>query len=244
MKTTTKIISFTFLLFIGTGAIAQSNSTYEPKEVYSLENGVTMYEKFNQRSTSSELRLNDKGKPISGFVMDKYSHGCVLHEGYYQKGKLLFYTNYHPNGKVERVFKIIDTKKSKLKIYYRNGKLKSEIVYSDNAAIKWTDFFQNGQIAFYEEFEKELQYHISRIYYFENGNVESSLKLKDKRRLIFACESYFDTGGIKSKSRVIFNQSKQDYVLLGKVDWYRKDGTKILENDYENTLMFNQTELR
>jgi len=218
-----------FLLVATSTMFAQSNSVYSPNSVYNVSTGVTMYEKFNQRSASPELRLNDKGNPISGYVTDKYSHGCPLHRGYYQKGRLVFYANYHPNGQVEREFKIIDEEKSKMYIYYKGGEIKSEIVYLNNAALKWKDYYENGKVAFYEEFDKSLEYHILKIEYFTNGNEESRLELINKRDKVFLQQYYFFTGELKAEGKLRFSKMTYDYEKVGKWKWYREDGREIEE---------------
>lgn len=221
----TLLIALTVLFWAS--ASAQSRSTYEVKDVYNLKYGVTIYDKFNSRSSKKDVRLNKRGKEISGWVKDYYSHGALLHNGYYASGKLITYSNYHPNGVLERKFKMIDREKSKMLVYDRYGNLISKRIYLNNAAIFWEDYSSDGKVVYSEKFNKSLEYHLYKNTYFDNGVLESSMKLINKKRVIYQCSNYYPDGSLKESGNLHYNKSTHDYDKIGKWQYFNKEGSPV-----------------
>jgi antitoxin component YwqK of YwqJK toxin-antitoxin module len=233
-----------FLLFIVfTSVLNAQNNLTDPKlyhDVYTPENvidsiyGITMYEKLNQRLSGDSTR-NCNGYACSGFITDYYSDGTtILHKGFYEEGQLKIYKNFYPDGTVERNFKVIDLKKSKMVLYYPNGNTKSEVIYIDKEPLIWKDYYKNGNLEFEEEKHKSFLYHIKKATYFEDGKPENVLELVDKKKLIYDQTTYYPNGNIKEKGQVQFNKATFDYLKINSWTVYDETGKPIKEIIYAN----------
>lgn len=131
------------------------HNTYVPDAVIDKQYGITMYKSLNMMIGGDTVRNDESGYAANGYMEDYYTTGQLLHKGFYVDGQLKIYKNYYPNGNVERNFRLIDLKKSKMTLYYENGTVKSEIVYIMSEAQKWEDFYPNGQLEFVEEYDKK-----------------------------------------------------------------------------------------
>ena len=100
------------------------------------------------------VRNDQDGYAANGYLEDFYTTGQLLHKGFYVDGQLKVYKNYYPNGKVERNFRMVDLKKSKMDIFYKDGTPKSKIVYVGSEALKWEDYYPNGTLEFIEVYDK------------------------------------------------------------------------------------------
>lgn len=219
-----KIMKTLSMLIISSTLLAQTKGFVTYEEVTSKEFGITYYDQFIIKRENPVIRLNDKGKPINGMVVDKYKTGGVAHQGFYQDGKLTYFVNYYPNGYTERVYKQLDPKKSKLKVFYASGGVKSEVLYLDNAALKWKDYYENGQLAFYEEFNKDFTFHVIKVSYYQNGQVER--KLERVKKYQFLQTEYFESGKLKTKGELRYNRFTFDYEEVGSWLYYSADGTR------------------
>ena len=108
----------------------------------------------------------EEGYAVNGWKEDHYSTGELLHKGYYIEGQLKVYKNFYPNGNIERNFKAIDSFKSKLTLFYpmEKSKVKS---YSNDFAMEWTDYNENGDISFYENNKDKLS-HEQKVFYYDS----------------------------------------------------------------------------
>ena len=90
------------------------NDTYIPDAVIDEKYGITMFEPLNMMLGSDTVRNDRNGYAANGYQEDYYSTGQLLHKGFYVDGQLKVYKNYFPNGEVERNFRMVDLKKSKM----------------------------------------------------------------------------------------------------------------------------------
>jgi len=157
--------------------------------------------------------------------------------------QLKVYKNYFPNGKVERNFRLTDIKKSKMTIYYADGKIKSEIEYIENQAVKWQDFYPNGNPEFVEEYDKNIQYYVFKANYFENGTPENTLTLTDKKKLILKQIYYHANGQLKEEGEMKYNKSIFDYERIGTWTLFDETGKPTKKVKYASGKVVSENDL-
>ncbi len=209
-------------------------NTYDAKEVIDETYGIVLYEKLNIMLGKDSVRNGMNGYAANGFIEDYYKTGELLHKGFYVDGQLKVYKNYYPNGNVERNFRMVDIKKSKMTLFYQDGTMKSDIVYIDNEALTWIDYYPNGAIEFEEIYDKSFQYYEKKAEYFSNGKPQNILLLVDKKKLTYTQTSYFENGNIKEQGAVKYDRALFDYQRIG--DWkiYNESGAAIKIQKYVN----------
>lgn len=69
-------------------------------------------------------------------------------------------------------------------IYFLSGKVHSEVVYFGETITSQIDYFENGQKEYEEENDKSGLILLNRIEWFENGIIENSLNIVDKKKKI------------------------------------------------------------
>jgi antitoxin component YwqK of YwqJK toxin-antitoxin module len=208
------------------------NNTYDAEAVVDDKYGIKMYEPLNMMLGKDTVRNDQNGYAANGYEEDFYTTGQLLHKGFYVDGQLKIYKNYYPNGNVERNFRLIDLKKSKMTIYYEDGATKSNIVYIMSEALKWEDFYPNGTLEFVEEYNKSFEYYVFKANYFENGAPENTLELVNKKKLIYDQIYYHDNGNIKEQGQMMYNKSMFDYQKIGTWKQFDKNGSATKEIKY------------
>jgi antitoxin component YwqK of YwqJK toxin-antitoxin module len=230
-----KIILYIFSFFVVLTTFSQNNlkdkslynSTYVPDAVIDEKYGITMFEPLNMMLGSDTVRNDRNGYAANGYMEDYYTTGQLLHKGFYVDGQLKVYKNYFPNGKVERNFRLVDLRKSKMTIFYDDGTIKSNIIYIESEPLKWEDYYPNGTLEFIEEYHKSFQYYVFKANYFENGSPESTLELEDKKKLIFI-QSYFHANGqLKEQGEMKYDKAMFDYKRIGSWKLYDENGSPI-----------------
>lgn len=101
----------------------------------------SVYQTFSEELGGMEIRTDVKGLPCQGWVRDYYDNGQLLHKGYYVEGRLKIFKNYYENGNIERIYRIKSFRKSKMKIFYADGKPKSVIEYYKGNPRLWKEFY-------------------------------------------------------------------------------------------------------
>ncbi|TXB66691.1 hypothetical protein FRY74_00470 [Vicingus serpentipes] len=211
------------------------HNTYEPSEVIDPTYGIKMYEPLNMMLGNDSTRNDNNGYAANGFLEDYYKSGELLHKGFYVEGQLKIYKNYYPSGNIERNFRMTDLKKSKMTLYYdKEDLIKSDAVYIENEALKWTDYYQNGNVEFEEEYHKSFQYYIKKANYYENGKPENVLELIDKKKLVYTQSYYYDNGNMKEQGSVKYNKAMFDYERIGVWKLFDKDGNPTKQQKYIN----------
>jgi hypothetical protein len=186
--------------------------------------GITIYEKLNPMLDGDSTRMCD-GYACNGWVIDKYESGGNLHKGYYIDGQLKVYKNFYPDGSVERDFKSQNTFMATMKMFYKGGTLKSEVKYVEAAPLIWSDYFDNGQLEYYEEFHKSFDYHIAKRSYFKDGKPESLFEMINKKKLEYTQNDFYSLGAKKLEGALIYDKKIYDYRKIGTWKFYAESGS-------------------
>lgn len=202
-------------------------------EVVDSRYGIRLYQSLVARLSGDSIR-HCKGYACSGWVKDYYTTGKILHKGYYLDGQITSYTNYYPNGQIERVFRELDDLRAISKMYYPSGKLKSEVKYRKDSPIRWRDYYENGTLEYEEELKPKHGYYSKQISYYEDGTVKSALTLEKKRKLLFSKIEYYPSGQVKSKGTLLYNMSYFDYQRKGTWQYFNEDGSLEKSEKYVN----------
>jgi antitoxin component YwqK of YwqJK toxin-antitoxin module len=205
---------------------------------YDSSYGITMYEKLNFYLGGDSVRYDKKGYSASGWYEDYYDGGQVLHKGYYVEGHLKVYKNFYEHGQLEREFKS-EFNKATLSTFFGNGKPHAQIEYLAGNVIKETDYFENGQIEFTEEYDKDGVY-IKREFYYENGKPQSILALVDAKKKLFSSKEYFVNGNIKEEGQIHYSKAIGDFQKEGKWLVYNEQGKVVAEQFFSKGEMSNE----
>lgn len=217
-----------FFLFFILSSFTQNNSSkrsFSPEEVIDKIYGITMYEPLNVMLGGDTVRNTAEGYSCNGFVEDHYNDGKLLHKGFYVEGQLKVYKNYYPNGQVERNFRMIDLKKSKMTLFYDNGTIKSSVTYINNEVLKWEDYYPDGKLEFVEEYDKSMEYYIFKANYYKDGASEEVLELANKKKLKYTQKYYYSNGQLKEEGEMVYVRYKYDYQKIGVWSLFDENGT-------------------
>jgi antitoxin component YwqK of YwqJK toxin-antitoxin module len=225
-----------FLLFLPViCAQAQHDDWYYGGEVGEEEgmSAIISFEKYNPLVGGDSIRLCN-GRRCTGNIVDKHPNGKMLHKGYYTNGQLLNgYENYFDNGQMERKFKVTAPNKGSVIIYYSDGTIRSEIEYLKNQILLWKDYYSNGNIEFWEEYDKSLEYYVTYNFYYINGNPQSTMTLRDKKNKIYDAAEYFSNGNVKSKGDKKWAPGVGGYVKIGTWTIYDINGNVVRTEYFE-----------
>ena len=233
------LLSFIASLFSCYNAVAQDSAlaaqlpkklTYS-EEVVDPIYGIELYEALNFALEGDSVR-NCDGYACQAWVEDFYDNGAVIHKGYYLDGQLKVYKNFYPNGQMEREFKALDSFRSIMRKYWSNGTLKSEVRYVEGNAIKWTDYYEDGQVEYHEEYNKGFDYHIERKSYFKNGKPQELFTLDNRKKLIFIQQEYYENGTMKTNGTIKYDSQIFDFYKVGKWLYYDENGNLTREETY------------
>jgi antitoxin component YwqK of YwqJK toxin-antitoxin module len=234
-----KITFYILSLFVVIPAIAQNNlndkkhynDTYIPAAVLNEKYGVTMYEKLTIMLGGDTVMNDQNGYAANGYLEDYYTTGQLLHKGFYVDGQLKVYKNYFPNGQVERNFRLVDLKKSKMDIFYKDGTQKSKIVYITSEPLIWEEYYPSGTLEFVEAYDKHFQYYVEKGNYYENGTPENTLVLENKKKLLYTQTYYHPNGEVKELGQMKYNKAEFDYQNIGIWKKFDKNGkpTKVIK---------------
>lgn len=205
---------------------------FTPEEVTDSIYGINYYEPLNFQTGGDSVRYDKKGYSAVGWYKDYYENGKLLHKGYYVDGQLKIYKNYWDNDTLEREFRISDLSKCRMLIYYKTGKLKSDITYYKGNTIKWEDFYPNGQLEFIEEYDKNMEYYIQNKTFAEDGTPQMSLDLTDEKKKLYIKKEYHPNGKLKEEGPIRLNVSIHDYQKDGLWKIYDETGMLTSEETY------------
>ncbi len=240
-----------FIFSISYSLVAQNDltdkslyhNTYDAKQVIDETYGINIYENLNMMLGDKSTRNGINGYAANGFLEDYYKTGELLHKGFYVDGQLKIYKNYYPNGNVERNFRMVDIKKSKMTIFYEDGTMKSDIVYIENEALSWTDYYPNGMVEFEEIYEKSFQYYEKKGNYYSNGKPENILELTDKKKLLYNQSYYYENGNLKEQGVVKYDKTMFDYSRIGDWKLYNESGVATKIQKYTNGVVHSEQDL-
>ena len=205
-------------------------------QVFDSVYGIQFYDKYNPLTDGDSTRKFFDGTLCNNMVDDYYPDGKVLHKGFYTDGKLTQYTNYYPNGIVERTFRPTSDRKSELMVYYQNKALKSDVSYYEGSSTLWQDYYDNGQLSYVEEYDKKHERVLKRCSYFKDGKPESifvPLESKSNDPIIrYSLKEYFSNGQLKEESEAIYNKDTFDFLKDGEDKEYNEQGNLVSDVEY------------
>ncbi len=188
---------------------------------------ILTFEKYNPLVGGDSIRMNGNRR-CTGNIIDKYPDGKIMHKGYYTNGQLLNgYENYFENGQLERKFKSNGTTSGSVVVYYSDGSKRSEIEYFKKEVLMWKDYYPNGNLEFWEEYDKSLEFYVTYNFYYINGNPQSTMQLVDKKKKIYDAEEYFSNGNVKAKGKKKWAPGVGGYVKFGNWTIYDIEGNVI-----------------
>ena len=198
--------------------------------------GIQYYDKYNPKLGGDSIRKYFDGHLCNGLIEDHYADtgGAILHKGYYTNGKLTQYTNYYPNGAVERVFRPTSDRKDELKKYYNNKTLKSDVQYYDGNSTLWQDYYDNGQLSYVEEYDKKHERILRRCSYYKDGKPLSVfVPLETKGDIIrYSLKEYFPNGQLQEESEALYSKDSFDFFKDGDDKQYDDKGNLVAEYEY------------
>jgi antitoxin component YwqK of YwqJK toxin-antitoxin module len=212
---------------------------YKASQVIDPERGIAIYDKMNIALGDSS-RQTPKGYAASDWIEDYYENGNILHKGFYIDGKLKVYKNFWESGKVERNFRFIDFTKSQMTVYYKDGQMRSDIIYKEGAALKTIEYYPNGKLDFDEEYDKNMEYLLGRKSYYENGNPQSILELKNPKKKQYYQTDYFENGKVKEEGPILLIPGTDDYRKDGSWKVYDESGKLVAEEEYAKGTLSSQ----
>lgn len=195
--------------------------------------GVEYFERFNPLMGNDSIRKHE-GYAVKGLITDKYANGQILHKGYYIDGQLRNYTNYYPDGKIEREFKPLNDIDYQLIKYYTNKQIKSKIIIRRNQFLSWTDYYENGNLELEDIFIPGTDIYQSKKTGYENGNLESELLLINKKKFLYYEKNYYPNQQLESKGEKRYDKNLSGYLKQGKWEFYKEDGTLDKTENYLN----------
>jgi len=219
-----------FLLLISLSVFSQGDDWFDNIEniTDNVEEPMLYYERFNAFTMGDSVRLCNK-RPCNGIQKDFWENGIIKHKAYYQNGRITNgYENYFDNEQLERKFTIINASSAELVVYYKDGTLRSKVEYRRKNAIKWADYYPNGNLEFIEEYDNSMEYYIKYNFYFMNGSPQSTLELVDKNERIYTAKVYYKNGQLKEEGFRQLNMAAGDYVRIGEWKYYDEQG-KLIE---------------
>lgn len=219
------------------------HDTYSSDVVIDKQYGIIMYQPLNMMLGGDTVRNDENGYAANGYLQDFYTTGQLLHKGFYVDGLLKVYKNYFPSGQVERNFRMVDLKKSKMTIFYKDGTIKSNIIYMHSEALKWEDFYPNGLLEFIEEYDKTFQYYLHKANYFESGAPENELILLHKKKLLYSQTYYHENGNLKEQGEMKYNKAEFDYERIGTWILYNENGKPTKSQKYASGQIVSEKNL-
>jgi antitoxin component YwqK of YwqJK toxin-antitoxin module len=219
-----------FLFLVPVSLFSQGDDWFDNIEniTDNVEEPMLYYERFNAFTMGDSVRLCNK-KPCNGIQKDFWENGIIKHKAYYQNGRITNgYENYFDNEQLERKFTIINASSAELVVYYKDGTLRSKVEYRRKNAVKWADYYPNGNLEFIEEYDNSMEYYIKYNFYFMNGSPQSTLELVDKNERIYTAKTYYKNGQLKEEGFRQLNMAAGDYVRIGEWKYYDEEG-KLIE---------------
>ena len=98
--------------------------------------------------------------------------------------------------------------------------------------MEWIDYYENGNISYYEKFNNDKLTHSSKVFYFENGEKQEELVINNKKKKLYLKTEYFQNGNIKLKGHLKYDKVKYDYVKYGTWHHYDENGGNHKKDSY------------
>ena len=126
----------------------------------------------------------------------------------------------------------MDNYQSWMEIFYPDETLKSRVMYSEGVPMKWEDFYPSGKLEYTEEFNKTLDYYLSKRSFHTNGQLDESLLLVKESKRLYESKKFSNSGMLEMEGKVVFNESEFDYRKIGKWSIYDTAGRLFKEEFY------------
>lgn len=226
--------------FIQTGALAQENDLVEHASVKHKPSvvdplyGIQLFEPFNMILGYDTVKKNSKGMAMQGTLIEHYVDNKVIHEGYYIDGRLRNYTNFYPNSKKEREFKMTDYREGDMIYYFGSGGIKSKISYRGTFPVKWSEYNEEGTLIHFEKFDETLSYYESKKSFFNSGRVQYEFVLTNLKKLIFDEKEFYSNGKLKAIGKVHYDFTTKDYHKIKKWLYYDEQGQLIKTHKFKD----------
>ena len=205
---------------------------FTPQEVVDPDYGIIIYNKLVNIIGGDSIRYTKDGYNVQGWQEDFYVSGKTLHKGFYVDGFIKIFKNYYENGQIERSFVSTDPRRSKMDIYYEDGKVRSNIAYFEGNPQNQYDFFRNGSPEYIEENDKNIEFLFKRNSFFENGSPESIFELVDKKTKKYIKKEFYENGRVKEEGSMIFRKDLGDYQKDGVWNYYDDKGKLLKTENY------------
>jgi len=232
--------SFLVLIFLFGGiAFPQHDDWFYSDDFYADEGEPPMleYDKYNPFAGGDSTRLCD-GRYCNGNIIDQHPNGKIKHKGFYTRGKLRNgYENYFDTEQLERKFRILSGNSGVLDVYYSDGTLRSEVEFFKNQPLKWKDYYPNGNIEFWEEYDRKLEYYVRFNFYYINGTPQSILELKDLKKLTYDTKEHYLNGNIKEEGEMQYLPFSGGHVKVGEWKVYDIQGKLIRTEKYREGMI-------
>lgn len=197
---------------------------YNFSDVYDTVYGITIYNRLIEPLGGDSIRYNKAGYNMQGWTEDFYMSGKTMHKGYYLEGRLKVFKNFYESGQLERSFLNPDPLHCTLDVYYENGNQKSKTFFYDAKPQKHYEYYDSGNPKLLVENEKDMRYYTLRKTWFENGQIEDYIELKDKKAVLFLQKKYFKNGQLKEEGALKLSQGDAKYVKEGIWTFYDENG--------------------
>jgi antitoxin component YwqK of YwqJK toxin-antitoxin module len=197
---------------------------YYFNEIYDSVHGITIYNNLIEPLGGDSIRYNKAGYNMQGWTEDFYMSGKTLHKGYYVDGRLKLFKNFYESGQLERSFINPNPLQCTLDVYYENGSQKSKTLFYDGKPQKYYEYYQSGNPKMLVENEKDMRYHTLRKTWFDNGQTEDVIELKDKKEFIFSQKKYFKNGQLKEEGLLKLGSGESKYIKEGTWTFYDESG--------------------
>ncbi len=206
----------------------------ELAEIQNEDAGIIIYDRYTPLLGGTLERKRSNGELIEGEINDTYNDGKKLHTGKYKEGKLVSFTNYYPNGKIEREFESKGGKSGLLKVYYESGKPRMARTYSKGLLVKVENYNPKGRMLYYIEYHKSTDYPLMIEDRTLAGKLKYRISLIDKKDLIYDFVEKDAEGKTAEKGMLQFDASKQQFKNeIGKYYYRTQENDPIFSKNYE-----------
>ena len=234
-----QLVFILFLLANAYGAFSQRYLNQVPQlkrytvaEIVDTDFGIIRYNKLVPSIGGDSLRYTKDGYNAQGWQEDYYVSGKILHKGYYVDGSIKIFKNYYESGQVERNYTSTDPRRSKMQIYYEDGKPRSSIEYFEGNTQNQYDFYQNGFPEYVEENDKDVEFLYKRNAFYENGTPSSTFELIDKKSKKYTKKEYYENGRLKEEGNMFLRKDVGDYQKEGEWIYYNDKGVVIKKEKF------------
>lgn len=198
-----------------------------------MEQAIVYYDQFNPLMGGKSYR-DCGGRKCNGNVIDKYPDGTIKHKGFYTGGQLLNgYENYFENGQIERRVRVIGGSKLSVVTYYSDGTMRSEIIYLKNKVLLWKDYYPNGNLEYWEEYDNNQTYYVTLNFYYINGNPQNTMQLVDKKNKLYDAKEYYLDGTLKAEGKKKWIPASGGYVKIGQWKYYDAQGNLVKTEEHQ-----------